>query len=81
MRSWIFKLAARIARWAYPEAHIIMVDPTLLMAARGVVMQVADDIENASPENKHARAFTLLSRRRPGDSRRDVGLAIELALR
>lgn len=81
MRNLIFKLAARIARWAYPEAHVIAIDPTLLTVARQVVSQVGDDIANAAPENKHARAFALLARRRPGDSRRDIGLAIELALR
>ena len=81
MKKLIFKIAARIARWARPGVRVVAIDPKLLAAARAVIEIVDKDIENASAENKHARAFALLGRAWPRGSRRDIGLAIELALR
>jgi hypothetical protein len=45
-----------------------------------VIEVVEWDVANASPENKHARAFAILSRTFPDQPARDRALAIEIAL-
>lgn len=61
--------------------RVLYVPPVLVEEAKEVVQYVEQDIPNASSENKHARAYARLRRLAPEASRRDVSLAIELALR
>lgn len=63
------------------ELHVISMDERTMKLARSVVAVVGKEIENASSENKHARAFARLRRLATWATKREVSLAIELALK
>lgn len=82
MRNALFKFGMWLVRKFGPPSQIMVpYEPRLLEAARDVVAEVSREYANASAENKHARAFAKLRRAVPDATTRDVGLAIELALR
>lgn len=82
MKNLLFKFGVWLVCKFGPPARIMLpYEPRLLEAARDVVAEVEREYHNASAENKHARAFAKLRRAVPDAATRDVGLAIELALR
>ena len=82
MKATLYRFALWLAHKTAPAPVIIhALDADLQASAAEVVRHVDADIDNASPENKHARAFAMLRRRRPEAALRDIGIAIELAVR
>jgi hypothetical protein len=81
MKTIIAFLGWVIKKLSKGQAVVVWIDEDLAKNAKAVVVVVDNEIANASPENKHARAFAKLRRLCPGQSKKDIGLAIELALR
>jgi hypothetical protein len=63
------------------RVRVIYQSHELAKAAKAITDEVGAEISNASAENKHARAYARLRRKFPHLPNRDIGLAIELALR
>jgi hypothetical protein len=82
MKAYLARLFTKWAnRFSTDAVRIELLDKRLRDTAAIVIKDVEHDIPNASSENKHARAFARLRRLNPMSTKKDVGLAIELALR
>ena len=85
MKTRLYALLAAfghyLARRFGEPVTTVQIDPALVELAKPVIQAVGRDLPDASSENKHARAFARLRRVAPRHSKRDVALAIELALR
>jgi hypothetical protein len=85
MKTRLYKLLAYIGlclqrKFGGPSTTV-HIDPALVALAVPVVAAVGADLPEAASENKHARAFARLRRVAPHATKRDVAMAIELALR
>ena len=82
IRRWLLWLADLIY-WRYAVPTVMITDElrALIVVAESVVgdLQAIQDITSA--EWKHATAYGRMVKRCPEANRRDIGLAIELAIR
>lgn len=71
MKSLLYRFALWLAHKTAPAPLLIhALDADLMSAARRVIAAVEADVANASPENKHARAFAMLRRLAPAAAAR-----------
>jgi len=82
IRRWLLSLADWIyRRYAVPTVAVTDDLRAVVDSAREVVGTLDAITDPVSAEWKHATAYGRLVKRLPTAARRDIGLAIELALR
>jgi len=79
MRNWLASWLRRLADWIDPAGAALTVPVALLTTARRVVAQT-ETLHHTS-SFKRVQAIKALRAAHPGETRRDVSLAIELAVR
>jgi hypothetical protein len=79
MRNWFARWLRRWADWLDPAGASVTVAPDLLLTARRVVAQT--ELLHHTGSYKRVQAIKALRAAHPDEPRRDVSLAIELAVR
>lgn len=82
MKTLLARIALRFLRWAGADVYVVTEGvKALLPDAKRACEKVEAIRDYVSSEYKHSHAFAQLCKWRPEAKKRDVGMAIELALR